>query len=859
MNQIFKFCQISVFLLTICFSQTYSQPWTGKWIWQAADGPENTWMCFRKTFTIDNLPSKTIANIAVDSKYWFWINGNLVIFEGGLKRGPTPSDNYYDQVDISSYLVEGKNTIAILVWYFGKPGFSHISSGKGGLFFEFNTGDSFIISDSTWKIKVHPAYESTGDPLPNYRLPESNIRFNAENDFPEDWTSPNFNDSLWSSPVEKGVPPTAPWNNLWLRPIPQWKNSGLINYANLSVTLPYTTTAQTIIIASLPYNAQITPYLEIVSASGKLIDVRTDNYNRSENSVRAEYVTKSDTQHYEAFGWMNGHNVRYTVPAGVTIIALKYRESGYDTELSGSFTCDDTYFNTLWKKAQRTLYINMRDNYMDCPDRERALWWGDAVIETGEAFYAVDRKSDLLAKKSISNLVEWQKNNVLFSPIPAGNWNKELPVQMLASIGQYGFWNYFWYSGDTAAIVDAYPYVKKYLSLWSLDGDGLVKHRIGDWDWEDWGDNIDTRLLDNCWYFMALKAARKMALLTKNTNDTTLFDPKIQSIRTNFNRMFWQDGFYRSPDYSGIIDDRGNGLAVVAELADSSKWPFLKLVLGYERNSSPYMEKYVLEALYMMGYENDALVRMKRADRYGSMVDDASTTLYELFGNGGTNNHAWSGGPLTLLSEYGAGVAPESAGFKTYHVFPQEGLLKYIKTITPSVKGNIITEIRKDISQYSLTLSSPSGTTAVVGIPKAPFEGKTIKSITINDKIVWQDGVSVGVHPGTEFIGWDNKYYKFITDPGEYNFSATMNNDKDPQKDIYKIYPVPAIDQITISNTSDLVSIELFTLKGDLLKREAVNSAEYKLNVVWLKPGIYILQLTDNRNISTVRKFVKTR
>ncbi|MFR7465122.1 MAG: hypothetical protein ACLUVG_09725 [Phocaeicola vulgatus] len=30
----------------------------------------------------------------------------------------------------------------------------------------------------------------------------------------------------------------------------------------------------------------------------------------------------------------------------------------------------------MWEKSQRTLYITMRDTYMDCPDRERAQWWG---------------------------------------------------------------------------------------------------------------------------------------------------------------------------------------------------------------------------------------------------------------------------------------------------------------------------------------------------------------------------------------------------------------------------------------------------------------------------------------------------
>ncbi|MEU0413422.1 hypothetical protein ABZ307_37225 [Streptomyces griseorubiginosus] len=36
---------------------------------------------------------------------------------------------------------------------------------------------------------------------------------------------------------------------------------------------------------------------------------------------------------------------------------------------------------------------------------------------------------------------------------------------------------------------------------------GLVNHRAGDWDWEDWGSNIDARFLDNSWYYRALDTA----------------------------------------------------------------------------------------------------------------------------------------------------------------------------------------------------------------------------------------------------------------------------------------------------------------------------------------------------------------
>jgi alpha-L-rhamnosidase len=93
-------CQKSLYVLTlftllsstVAVSPALATSWTANWIWQPADGPQNTWMAFRKTFTLNSIPSSAITNIAVDSKYWMWINGNLAIFEGGLKRGPTPTD-----------------------------------------------------------------------------------------------------------------------------------------------------------------------------------------------------------------------------------------------------------------------------------------------------------------------------------------------------------------------------------------------------------------------------------------------------------------------------------------------------------------------------------------------------------------------------------------------------------------------------------------------------------------------------------------------------------------------------------------------------------------------------------------------
>lgn len=56
-----------------------------------------------------------------------------------------------------------------------------------------------------------------------------------------------------------------------------------------------------------------------------------------------------------------------------------------------------------------------------------------------------------------------KSDSVLFSPIPAGNYKDELPAQMLASIGEYGFWNYYMNTGDKQTLKDVYPHVKNIL------------------------------------------------------------------------------------------------------------------------------------------------------------------------------------------------------------------------------------------------------------------------------------------------------------------------------------------------------------------------------------------------------------
>ncbi|GAA4319974.1 alpha-L-rhamnosidase C-terminal domain-containing protein [Compostibacter hankyongensis] len=761
----------AVFVGAPCSAQTPS--WQAAWIGiPHAKGDTNLWTCFRKTFSLDRAPADARARIATDSKYWLWVNGKLVVFEGELKRGPNPRDTYYDEVNLSPYLLKGENSIAVLTWYWGRDGFDHKSSGKSALLFEAKINGKAITSDNTWKAIRHPAFGNTGPPLPNYRLPEFNIYFDAGKDIPG-WNGAGFDDGSWKNAVSYGVPPVGPWNNLVKRPIPLWNDSGLRDYVN-NDSLPGTS-AGGVIVAKLPRNITITPYLKIVADSGLKIDMRTDNYKGgSEYNVRTEYITRSGVQEFETFGYMNGHEVRYTIPPGVKILSLKYRETRYNTEQVGAFSCDDDFYNRLWEKSYNTLNVNLRDAIQD-PDRERAQWWGDAVILMGEILYACDHNGIPAIRKAILNLVDWQKpNGVLYSPVPAGSWDRELPAQMLASIGRYGFWNYYRYTGDTALIRYVYPAVKKYLHLWKMGEDGLVVHRPGGWDWLDWGNDIDVPLLDNAWYYMALDAAGQMARLTGDLSDTAFYRERMSMIRKSFNRKFWNGTAYRSPGNKGVTDDRGNGLAVVAGLADTAKFDAIKKVLQTEFHASPYMEKYIMESFFVMQDATAGLSRMKR--RYDNMVKSHLSTLWEGWGigaegyGGGSYNHGWSGGPLTLMSQYVAGIAPETPGYRTFHIIPQPGDLHRIHCIVPTVKGTVALDLKIEKEEkLSMTVDIPDhAQTARVGIPRM---NPALSRITVNGTLLLQDGRPLNNNPSVKFAGEDGRYFFFNVRPGKWSFA----------------------------------------------------------------------------------------
>lgn len=642
--------------------------WGGaKWIW-ASTTSANSYVAFRKTFSLDEVPEEAVANIAAESKYYLWLNEELAVLDGASKRGATPYDSFYEQVDLTDHLKQGENTLVILVSYNGRGGNSSVDPGKAGLLFQMQAGDQAIVSDSSFKANRLRAYRNQGllgADWPNYSqssmLAEWNVYYDARESV-GDYTAADFDDSSWEDATVVCEAGAQPFNDTYLSVIPLMKFDEEYTFLE-SEYIGQKLAQDTTITIDLPENMQFSPYFELTAESSGLRFTYYTNTLTSQgiDSFRDDYVTAEGAQAYESLPWRSGSQLIIEAPAGITFTKIGYRRSGYDSERSGSFVTENEDVNTLWEKAVNTLLICMRDTYMDCPERERSPYIGDAANQIGETFYSLDENSWAMTKKTILNIIGWTKTDnciPLRSPSLAANENPVQTLNFLVSV-----YEYLLYTGDEETVRLFYPVAVNYLKLWDLNEDGSIVYRNGTFMWVDWGDGADAEVLQNCWYYYALSSTQKLAKALDISTDEAFFTERIQKVAAGFEKFKKQGGYSSGTAY----DDRANAMAVVSGLADEDMYDEILNILTTTCGASPYMEKFVEEALCMMGEYDACLTRM--LTRYQPMIDDKDSTLWELWEkDAGTINHGWTGGSLTVLSKYFGGISPESAGYESYSI-----------------------------------------------------------------------------------------------------------------------------------------------------------------------------------------------
>ena len=124
------------------------------------DLQKNFHLLYRKKFYVSERKKTTIF-ITADDYYKLYINGQFVT------QGPAPGfpfHYYYNEVDISPYIQQGENIIAVHTYYQGLVNRVWVSGdNRHGLLFDIVQNEEIIAkSDSTVKQAVHTGFSVMG-------------------------------------------------------------------------------------------------------------------------------------------------------------------------------------------------------------------------------------------------------------------------------------------------------------------------------------------------------------------------------------------------------------------------------------------------------------------------------------------------------------------------------------------------------------------------------------------------------------------------------------------------------------------------------------------------------------------------
>lgn len=291
-----------------------------------------------------------------------------------------------------------------------------------------------------------------------------------------------------------------------------------------------------------------------------------------------------------------------------------------------------------------------------------------------------------------------------------------------------------------------------------MDKTGLTEYRAGGWSWGDWGSNIDIRLVLAGWHYIALKSAARMAELLGYPEDAVKYRTIMKSVKQGYNKC-WNGYAYRHPQYQKETDDRAQALAVLSGIADAENMTVCSM-FSRRNGMQARIWKICHGSPFQMGKGQYALERVEK--RFAPMVNDANyTTLFEDWrvggAGGGSTNHAWSGGTLTVISQYLCGVEPLEPGYKTFKIEPQPASFKTAAISIPTVAGTVKSAFENKTDKFKLTVTVPSDTHAIVYLPLS--EGKTV---SINGKLPEQSHTDIPV----KFLKENKQVYRLAT--GEY-------------------------------------------------------------------------------------------
>jgi alpha-L-rhamnosidase len=779
--------------------------WHARWIGlgsapNAKPGPlPFPWL--RKTFALQQRPQRATAYVNALGYYELYVNDKKV---DDHVLAPAVSDyskrNLYVTHDVTSYLVKGKNCIALWLgrgWYVkGHPGVIHDGPLVRMQLDAVLPGGAAvsIATDSSWKVKESPITPlGKGTAFGDY----GGERYDASLEL-KGWNAAGLDDSGWKAatlfePPEvitaaQMVQPNRIIQTIKPVKVQAWASGGYLidmgrNYTGwLEVAIPGETSGGKTV--RIEY-ADILPTREPFATANQ----------------RDEYVPRAGAGQVIRSRF-NYHAFRYARitglarPPAIEDIKGYLIRTGY--EPAGDFQSSNELLNRIYQTVTWTYQMLTLGGYVvDCPHRERLGYGGDAGTSMETGMFNFDVGGLYNRWSAIWRDAQDPKTGDI--PYTAPSY----PDQGGGGPMWSGFsitlpWQLYLQYGDQRILETSYPTMEKFLGFletktvdhvlepyiscgismpqWNYLGDWVTPRRPQPGGQQGAGARdparhpIASRFINNCYYLYNLQLTAKIAGILGKKDDEAKYNEKANVLSKVLHERFFNPGertyatgeqpYLAFPLLVKVVPEDLRS-AVMKNLEEA-----IVMKNGGHLDSGMH-GTYFLLRLLMQEDRDDLIYQMasqKTFPGWGYMLEQGATTIWENW-SGGSHIHDTLISIGAWFTEGIGGIRfdEKSPGFTHFFIKPAVvGDLKSARTSYKSIRGTILSDWRLDNGSLHLDVTVPVGTSATVLVPASGPAGVT------------ESGRPVSASKHIRYLGMENAKAAFLVESGHYSFVSKL-------------------------------------------------------------------------------------
>ena len=620
----------------------------------------NRHLLFRKKHTLSAF-KKAVLQITADDYYKLYINGRFVT------QGPSPCypcGYFYNEIDVSEYLIEGENTFAVHTYYQGLINRVWVSGDcRQMLYFSLKCdGDEVLVSDESWKCADHTGYTECG-------------RIGYDTQFAECYDSssdetyfylPEFNDSTWSeASVYKNADydlikqPTEQLEIYGVEPVKTEKtDAGLI----------------------LDFGQEMVGYIyaEAKGKSGDEIILRYGEELNEDGSVR--YEMRCNCKYQEKWLLSGGEDTlmqydykafRYAeiiIPNGAEIKNVRMTVRHYPYTEKAAYKTENEDLKRIIRLCANTVKYGTQEQYLDCPTREKGQYLGDVSIAArAQAVLTADTS---LMKKAIAEFCRSTFICKGMMAVSSGALMQEIADYSLQFAAQLT-WIYS-IDGDMDFLRYAEPYatgIYDYFREYMRD-DGLIEGVDEKWNLVDWPANLRDgydfpltkpigpgvhNVLNAFWCGFLSDLDKLYTILGKEPTGLT------EKVKKTFRETFYceETGLYSDAPGTTHSAIQSCILPLLFEIGTGDEALKERLISSIKEKglstAGVYIAYFALAALIKNGRR--ALAEEMATDPrcWLNMLNEGATTLFEAWGKDQKWNtslcHPWAAAPAIVFAE----------------------------------------------------------------------------------------------------------------------------------------------------------------------------------------------------------------